>query len=58
LQVDAVDVVGLLVQERGLAGMEGRIEPEPPLRRVAVAEGAFLHLDIADEEPFLEGPSR
>jgi hypothetical protein len=35
--------------------MKRRIEPEPALGRVAVAEGAFLHLDIADEEPFLEG---
>ena len=31
LQVDAPDVVGLLVQQRRLAGVERRVEPEPAL---------------------------
>ncbi|EGX99581.1 hypothetical protein AZA_38742 [Nitrospirillum viridazoti Y2] len=50
LQVDAVDVVGLLVQQGGLAAVEGRFEPEPALRREI-----GLHLHIGDEEAFLEG---
>ena len=33
LQVDAPDVVGLLVQQGGLAGVERRVEPEPALGR-------------------------
>ncbi len=33
LQIDAPDVVGLFVQQRGLPGMEGRIEPEPTFGR-------------------------
>ena len=33
LKVDAPDVVGLLVQQRRLAVMEGRVEPEPALGR-------------------------
>lgn len=36
LQVDPVDVVGLLVQKHRLAGVEIRIEPEPALGRKIV----------------------
>ena len=49
LQIDAIDVVGLLVQQRRVAGVERRLEPEP-----AFARKVRLHLDIADEEAFLE----
>ena len=49
LQVDAVNVVGLLVQQRRLAGVEGRLEPEAALRREV-----GLELDVGDEEPLLE----
>ncbi|MGY4300173.1 hypothetical protein ACVWXN_008268 [Bradyrhizobium sp. i1.4.4] len=33
LEIDAPDVVGLTVQQRGAAGMKRRIEPEPALGR-------------------------
>ena len=49
LQVDAPDPVGLLVQQRGLAGIEGRVEPEPPLGREI-----GLHDHIRDQEIILE----
>ncbi|GBD42437.1 hypothetical protein HRbin39_01830 [bacterium HR39] len=52
LQVDAPDVVGLLVQERRLTRVEGRLEPEPALGRVI-----GLHVDIGDEEAVLEHPA-
>ena len=51
LQVDAVNVVRLLVQQRRLAVVEGRIEPEPAL----VGE-VRLHHDVGDEELLLEAP--
>ena len=49
LQVDPVDVVGLLVQECRLAIVEGWLEPEPAL-------GGELgsHLDVGDEKALLE----
>ena len=49
LQVDPPDVVGLLVQQRGAAGMERRIEPEPALGRKR-----RRHLDVGDQELVLE----
>ena len=52
LQIDAVDIVRLLVKQRRLAGMEGRREPEPALGRKV-----RLHLDIGDEKAFLEMPT-
>jgi hypothetical protein len=50
LEIDAPDVVGLLVQQRRLAVMEGRIEPEPAFGRKA---GSHAHVD--DEEAVVEG---
>jgi toxin HigB-1 len=50
LQVDAPDVVGLLVQQRRLARMERRREPEPALGREI---GGHLH--VGDQELVLEG---
>ena len=49
LQIDAVDIVGLLVEQGGLPWMKGRGEPEPAFRRKI-----GLHLDIGDQEAFLE----
>ncbi len=55
LQVDAVDVVGLFVQQGGLAVVKGRGEPEPTLGRVMVAKGGGFHLYVCDQEMFVEG---
>ena len=52
LEVDAPDVVGLLVQQGRLAGVERRVEPEPALGRVV-----GRHLDVGDQEPVLEHPA-
>ena len=49
LQVDAPDVVRLLVQQRGASGVERRIEPEPALGRER-----RRHLDVGDQELILE----
>ena len=49
LQVDAPDVVGLLVQQRRAAGMKRRVEPEPALGRKGRG-----HLDVGDQELILE----
>ena len=49
LQIDAPDVVGLLVQQRRAPGMERRIEPEPALGRKFRG-----HLDVGDQELVLE----
>ena len=49
LQVDAPDVVRLLVQQRRAAGMERRIEPEPALGRKR-----RRHPDVGDQELILE----
>uniref|UniRef100_A0A0N4Z6B8 Phenol hydroxylase n=1 Tax=Parastrongyloides trichosuri TaxID=131310 RepID=A0A0N4Z6B8_PARTI len=43
------DVVGLAVQQHGLVGVEGRVEPEPALGREV-----GLHLDVGDEEAVAE----
>ncbi len=48
-QIDAPDAVGLLVQQRRAAGMEGRVEPEPALRWVG-----FRHAHVRDQEALLE----
>ena len=49
LQVDAPDVVRLLVQQRGAAGVERRVEPEP-----AFGRECRRHLDVGDQELVLE----
>ena len=49
LQIDPPDVIRLLVQQRGAAGMERRIEPEPALGRKL-----RRHLDVGDQELVLE----
>ena len=49
LEIDAPDVVGLTVQQRGAAGMKRRIEPEPALGRELRG-----HLDVGDQELVLE----
>ena len=49
LQVDAPDIVRLLVQQRRPPGMERRIEPEPALGRKRRG-----HLDVGDQELVLE----
>ena len=49
LQVDAPDVVRLLVQQRRTSGVERRIEPEPALGREC-----RRHLDVGDQELVLE----
>ena len=49
LKVDAPDIVGLLVQQHRLVGVEGRIEPEPALGREI-----GLHDDVGDQETVLE----
>src|SRR6516164_10605734 len=49
LQVDAPDVVGLLVQQRRAAGMERRIEPEP-----ALGWKFRGHLHVGDQELVLK----
>ena len=49
LQIDAPDIVGLLVQQRRAPGMERRIEPEPALGRKRRG-----HLDVGDQELVLE----
>ena len=52
LQVDTIDIVRLLVEKRRLPGVERRGEPEPALGREI-----GLHLDIGDQEAFLEMPA-
>jgi hypothetical protein len=49
LEVEPPHVVGLFVQQRRAPAIEGRIEPEPALRRPL-----HLHLDVADQELVLE----
>ncbi len=49
LEIDAPDIVGLPVQQRGAAGMKRRIEPEPALGREL-----RRHLDVGDQELVLE----
>ena len=49
LQIDAPDVVGLAVHQRRLAGMERRVEPEPPLGRKIRG-----HAHVGDQELVLE----
>ena len=49
LQVDAPDIVRLLVQQRRPPGMKRRIEPEPAFRRKFRS-----HPDIGDQELILE----
>ena len=49
LQIDAPDIVGLLVQQRRTPGMKRRIEPEPALGRKRRG-----HLDVGDQELVLE----
>ena len=49
LEVDAVDRVGLPMQQRRLPLVEGRLEPEAPLGREV-----GCHLDVGDEEALLE----
>ena len=49
LQIDAPDIVGLLVQQRGSSRVERRIEPEPALGRKL-----RRHLDVGDQELVLE----
>ena len=52
LEIDAVDVVGLAVQEHRLPRMEGRIEPEPALG------GKFgLHHHVGDQETVGKDPA-
>ena len=49
LQVDAPDIIRLLVQQGRAPLMERRIEPEPPLGRKVT-----LHLYVGDQEAVLE----
>jgi hypothetical protein len=49
LQVDAPDIVRLLVQQRGSSGVERWIEPEPPFGRKL-----GRHLDVGNQELVLE----
>lgn len=49
LEVDAPDVVRLHVQQHGLIGVEGRVEPEPALGREI-----GLHLHVGDQEAVAE----
>ena len=49
LEVDAPDVVALLVQQHALVGVKGRVEPEPALGRVV-----GLHDHVGDQKPVLE----
>ncbi|MCY1375696.1 hypothetical protein D9M69_631290 [compost metagenome] len=49
LEVDAPDVVALLVQQHALVGVERRVEPEPALGREV-----SLHDHVGDQEAVLE----
>ncbi|KAG1388057.1 hypothetical protein G6F60_013868 [Rhizopus arrhizus] len=49
LEGDAPDVVGLPVQQHGLVGMEGRVEPEP-----AFCREVRLHLHVGNQEAVAE----
>src|SRR5437868_11781960 len=49
LKVEPPDIVGLLVKQRRLARIEGRIEPEPALGRARL-----LYFDIGNEKVVLE----
>ena len=49
LQVDPVNVVGLLVQQGRLPGVKGRLKPEP-----AFGREIRRRLDIGDQKAFLE----
>ena len=48
LQIDAVDIVGLFMQQRGLPVVKGWGEPEPTLGCVMVAKGRGFHLYVGD----------
>ena len=52
LEIDAPDVVGLLVDQRGLSGIERRVEPEAPDR----GEVRF-HAYVGNQEVVLEYPA-
>ena len=49
LEVEPPDVVRLLVQQGRGAGLEGRVEPEPPFGREV-----HVHLHVGDEKTVLE----
>ena len=52
LEIDAPDVIGLLVDQRSLAGVERRVEPEAPDR----GEVRF-HAHVGNQEVVLEYPA-
>ena len=54
LQIDAVDVVGLFVQQRGLARVEGRGKPEPAFGVLGL-ERAVGQFDVDNQEMLFEG---
>ena len=58
LEIDAPDIVALLVQQHALAAVEGRVEPEPALglapRRCAPCALRRLHHHVGDQEAVLE----
>ena len=49
LQIDPIDVVGLLVEKRRLAVVKGRFEPEAALRRKVE-----IQLDVRDQKSLFE----
>src|SRR2546426_3156311 len=49
LEIDTPDVVGLAVQQHGLAGMKRRIEPEP-----ALGGKSRRHPDVRDQESIVK----
>ena len=52
LKVDPPEIVGLAVQQDRLAGVKGRIEPEPALCRIV-----GLHQHIGDQESVVKDPA-